>query len=311
MNSIPWHLNARVPHGAVVVALDGGPGDRAALGWGAQQARSARRALHLVHVLEVRGSAGGPGGTPAGPPADEVADALALSRERAHHLAAAAEPTASVDVVVGHPLPVLVALSHQAHLVVLGGARRAAGQQAFLAMRARCPVAVVPGRGAPPHAEPLPTAHRRAVVVGLDGTHAARGALDLAFAHAARSGDELSVVHVWPPRSRPGPGHDPGWDEQRRALSGLLAGHRARHPGVVAVTHLVRGDAAQGLVDRSRGAGLLVLGGCDGARRPGLMPGPVTLGVLARAACPVVMVRDSALGDPVRTAERELVGASR
>lgn len=37
------------------------------------------------------------------------------------------------------------------------------------------------------------------VVVGLDGTHAGHGALELAFAQAGARGAQLKVVHVWPP----------------------------------------------------------------------------------------------------------------
>lgn len=148
------------------------------------------------------------------------------------------------------------------------------------------------------------------MVVGVDGVHAARGALDLAFAHAARSGCELRVVHVWPPRAPGSPERDPGWEERRRTVAEVLAGYRERHPGATVLTHLVRGDVVDALVGRSWSAELLVLGGCDGARRPGLMPGAVTLGVLERATCPVAMVRDGALGGLV-SAVREPVGAQR
>lgn len=300
-----------VPLGAVVVALDGGPADHGAVRWGAAQALSARRRLHLVHVVTdgvpvVADAAG----TVVMPPADFLSRSAATARDRARALVDTVAPGAGVSIVTGHTIPLLVAASQGSHLLVLGDSRlRAApartGDQVavFLAVRARCPVVVVPSLGDPVDHERGPTpremARRREVVVGVDGTHAGRGALALAFSQASAHGCDLRVVHVWPPRRPPRPETDPGWVQRRAMVSELLAGQREQHPDVLVVTDLVRGDPVAALVGRGRAwqAELLVLSGCHGQGRRGLLPGPVTLGVLARARCPVAMVRDGGVGE--------------
>lgn len=300
-----------VPPGAVVVALDGSPADHGAVRWGAAQALPAGRRLHLVHVVQD----GVPvvadvAGTVVMPPPDLLSRSAATARARARALVDAVAPGAGVSVVTGHTVPLLVAASRGSHLLVLGDSRlRAApartGDQVavFLAVRARCPVVVVPSFGDPVDLERgsglREMARRREVVLGVDGTHAGRGALELAFAHAGAHGCDLRVVHVWPPRRPSRPEPDLGWVQRRAMVSELLAGHRERHPDVLVLTDLVRGDPVPALVGRGRAwqAELLVLSGCHGQGRRGLLPGPVTLGVLDRARCPVAMVRDGGVGE--------------
>ncbi len=337
-----------VPRGAVVVAVDGGPGDHAALRWAEAQALATSRPLHLVHALadEVATVVDASGTVVMGDGA-ALAQRAAAARARARALAAELAPGAGVSVVTGHVVTRLQAASRGAHLMVLGDTLlRAApgrpGQQVavFLAMRARCPVVVVPrgadapaadhaaadhaaGAGAAAHGgaaapgavmPPRGSAERTAVVVGVDGTHAGRGALALAFAQASARGAQLKVVHVWPPSGPdgaagaagaapdgpPGAPQDDGWTERRAMVSELLAGFRERYPDVLVVTHLIRGEPVAGLVGRSWRADLVVLSGCYGEGRLGLLPGEVTLGVLEQARCPVAMVRDGGVGDHLR-----------
>ncbi len=281
-----------VPRGAVVVALDAGPADRAALGWAVERARAAHRPLHLVHARD---------------------DDTAAARASVRALTADLAPGAGVTTVTEPVVPHLVDLSRGAHLVVLGDTllRAALGRPGrpvavLLAMRSRCPVVVVP-RGddaadAPAPAHPRQMSERAVVVVGVDGTHAGRGALELAFTQASSRGAQLKAVHAWPPTA-PGAAPDErqgGWPERRAMVATLLAGFRERHPDVVVVTHLVREEPVVGLVRRSRGAELLVLSGCSGEGRLGLLPGAVTMGVLDHAPCPVAMVRDGDVGDHLR-----------
>lgn len=326
-----------VPRGAVVVAVDGGPADHAALRWAAAQALAAHRPIHLVHALadEVAAVVDAAGTVVMGD-GDALQQDAAAARARARALAAELAPGAGVSVVTGHVVTRLQAASRGAHLMVLGDTLLRAepgrpGQQVaiFLAMRARCPVVVVPrtvgteadagaahgcgaahGSATAPDeapAQPRGSAERAAVVVGVDGTHAGRGALALAFAQASARGAQLKVVHVWPASEAAGapagPLDDPpdgGWTERRAMVAELLAGFRERHPDVLVVTHLMRGEPVAGLVGWSWRADLLVLSGCYGEGRLGLLPGAVTLGVLEQARCPVAMVRDGGVGDHLR-----------
>ncbi len=305
----PTWTGPAVARGAILVALDEGRADRAALRWAVQQSRTTHRPLHLVHVLDDEVVADAQGAVLV-PGADQLAHEAAAARARACSLAADLAPDARVSIAAGHLVPTLVAASRSAHLVVLGDTLLRAspqrpGQQVavFLAMRARCPVVVVPGTGEPALGEDqarvaLRRANQRAsVVVGLDGHHAGRGALELAFAQASAHGAPLKVVHVWPPAEPGGAGGDRGWAQHRAMVSALLAGFRERHPDVLVVTHLIRGEAVAGLVGRSWRAELLVLSGCSGEGGTRLLPGAVTLGVLERARCPVAMVRDQEAGE--------------
>lgn len=196
----------------MVVALEGGTADREAVCWGAAQALTTGRPLHLVHVLEdVAIAVADVSGTVLMAPGDVIARSRAAAREGARSLVAVLAPDAGVSVVEGHVLSQLVAASRTAHLLVLRDSRIQAapgrpGQQVavLLVMRARCPIIMVPRSGEPARDE---TAARRrmaehpSIVVGVDGTHAGRGGLELAFTQASSRGAQLKVVHVWPPQN--------------------------------------------------------------------------------------------------------------
>ncbi len=328
----PVRARADVPRGAVVVALDGGRGDHAALAWARERAAAVHRPVHLVHAVDDGMLAvADTSGTVVMVEDDRTEDRLAAARAHALSLAAELCPGAGATVVAGHVVTQLVAASRGAHLMVLGDSllraeRGRPGQQiaVFVAMRARCPVVVVPGDGDPGRAPTaadggvggvdvsLPargSAERTAVVVGVDGTHAGRGALDLAFAQASARAAQLKVVHVWPPSELGGAGGRVGWAERRAMVSTLLAGFRERYPDVLVVTHLIRGEPVASLVGRSWHADLLVLSGCYGEGRLGLLPGAVTLGVLEQARCPVAMVRDAGVGAHPRPLRSITAGA--
>lgn len=313
----PRHASGRtglhVPRGAVVVVvvLDASAVDRGAVCWAAETARASARPLHLVHALEEPAVAvADASGTVLVASSDQLARAVGAARARARHLVADLAPDAGVSVVTGDVLPQLVAASRSAHLMVLGDTLlRAAppcpGQPvaAFLAMRAPCPVVVVPGADRSAREVTTPTramGTRRAVVVGVDGTHAGRGALELAFAQASVGGALLKVVHAWPSSGLGGEDGQVGRAERRAMVSELLAGFRERYPDVLVVTHLIRGEAVAALIGRSWRAELLVLSGCYVQGRGGLLPGAVTLAALQRARCPVAMVRDVGATDRLR-----------
>ncbi|MCF6509661.1 universal stress protein [Blastococcus sp. MG754426] len=142
------------------------------------------------------------------------------------------------------------------------------------------------------------------VVVGVDGAPSSRAALEQAFALAARRGAEVEVVATYP---LPLP-----WFGAAPLFSGPDALHRATESGARAVLEEVRrspavsrlpgiervtarltvseGPAAAVLIERSRGAGLLVVGR-DG-RRSGraAMIGSVALHCVTGATCPVLVV---------------------
>ncbi|MBY8850892.1 universal stress protein [Saccharothrix longispora] len=131
------------------------------------------------------------------------------------------------------------------------------------------------------------------VVVGIDGSEEALGAVRWAAGEAARLHAPLRLVHV---RPRPAP-HSDRWDHEvdERGLRWLERAAREVPPGVEVGTELVRGRPAPVLTARTHHARLVVLG----ARPDGVATGAVLVPVVAHAACPVVVVRHGGDGPVV------------
>ena len=161
-----------------------------------------------------------------------------------------------------------------------------------------CPVAVVP----PLEREP----EFNRLGVAVDGTPAARAALEFAYRLADEaSGDaaKLQLLHV-----EPAPGHvpQPGLTipARGRALAEELlesmAAEAAAHGGVDVVE--ATGEAAHELVRMSEGLDVLVTGSRDQGAFKRLLLGSVSTHVVRNAVCPVIVV-------PARAADRSETAA--
>lgn len=136
---------------------------------------------------------------------------------------------------------------------------------------------------------------RRRIVVGVDGSPAARSALRWALEQAKATGAEVEAVYAWKyPISFGAPVPLlPGVDiaaEAGTALDAAIAA--AAGDADVAVTRLVvLGDPAAVLLEHAAGADLLVVGehGRDEVARA--MLGSVSQYCVHHAPCPVVVVR--------------------
>jgi nucleotide-binding universal stress UspA family protein len=137
------------------------------------------------------------------------------------------------------------------------------------------------------------------VVVGIDGSASAVGALDWAAEEAERTGRSLVVVHV-------GDVEAAEVSADRRAFGRELLDEAITtlvhtHPQLLPATDLLEGVASDVLVDASRSADLLVLG--RGRRGiSALLLGSVAHHVLAHAHCPTAVV-----GANARTPENTIV----
>ena len=145
---------------------------------------------------------------------------------------------------------------------------------------------------------PGPGAGARKIVVGLGNDNAARGALRWASEAASASGALLVIITAY---SFPRPAvsfegavyaciddaRAAAQFTQDRAIRRVLSGCATRVARLV-----VRGDPAAMLVEASATADLLVVGRRSSRWRR-LLTGSVSKDCLARAACPVVVVREA------------------
>lgn len=135
------------------------------------------------------------------------------------------------------------------------------------------------------------------IIVGYDHSADARAAASWALDEASRTGApvEFFYAYEWPTWA-PAPAVWPDGETDRAVKSMLReAAARARqtHPRVRTQVSVVNAGAAMTLVDRSAGAGLVVLGSRGHSAVAGML-GSVSVAVSAHAHCPVVVVRGRA-----------------
>ncbi|MEJ3748933.1 universal stress protein [Actinomycetes bacterium KLBMP 9797] len=187
----------------------------------------------------------------------------------------------------------LVVESRAASLVVVDrpdtGGRNRCEQ---VAAHAFCPTMIVPNIH-----PPAPDAK---VLVGLAITPYDEPAIEYAFEEAALRGVPLVPIHVWwgVPDAAISEVDDFSYDlttaheTADRLLAEALAGWAAKYPTVVVQrTPLYDVNPAQTLLEASAHAGLLVVGANQhGPQTPHLL-GTVARTILAKARCPVVVIR--------------------
>ncbi|HTJ71091.1 MAG TPA: universal stress protein [Actinospica sp.] len=151
------------------------------------------------------------------------------------------------------------------------------------------------------------------IVVGVDGSPASAAALEWAAAEARAHGAPLLVVHVLDAR-RYAAVYSPAHAAERAESDDVLAEIKGLidRVGAERIEQVYEiGVPALALVQRSRGARLLVLGHALEHRRPdgdeylpGPVLGPVARACLARAECPVVVVPEPVAGRTAAATER-------
>ncbi|MET8308068.1 universal stress protein [Micromonospora sp. NPDC005173] len=281
----------------VVVGVDGSPSSLVAAEHAARAALLRSRPLLLVHgYLHPLGY-----GVPLNPydlgvpaPSEEAQKML----ERTAADLADRWPGLDVEVrqVAGGPGATMVEASRRAELVVVGS-RGLGGFVGLLlgsvggqvAAHAHCPVLVVR-----PDEQPIPV--NEPVLVGVDGSESSRLAAQYGADEAALRDVPLVLVHVGPPDGdRPVP--DEVEESQAayhaeavRLLADASTAVRADHPGLVVREHPVRAaGTAQGLIEASGGASLLVVGTRGRRGFTGLLLGSVSQAAIQHAHCPVLV----------------------
>ncbi|WFE92792.1 universal stress protein [Micromonospora sp. WMMD987] len=289
---------------AVVVGVDGSESALRAVRLAAAEANRRHRPLRVVHAFIwplLRVPVDPVAGNPPGGGLRRQAERLV---EQAVDVAREVDPGLPVtgEIVDGEASAVLLARSPTATTIVLGE-RGLGGFTALLvgsvaiqvATHAGCPVLVARGEehpGAP-------------VVLGVDGSAASRAAVEYAAAQASARGVRLRAVHAYthPASHRPGDLQPMVYDEARLhdeeagLLAASLAGLAERHPDVPVDAEPVHARPVAALVEASRRAQLVVVGGRGHGEFTGLLLGSVSHRVLHHSACPVAVVRTA---DPGR-----------
>ena len=175
-----------------------------------------------------------------------------------------------------------------ADVVVTGGYRTGASSAVFLGSVARhlardavCPLVIVPEVAVAPVLE--------RIVVGVDGSPASEIALRWAVQEAATWRAHLVVAHAWDY-----PYREVGTAAVKRDAEQLLAtvGDAARQGCEVATVEelLVHGSAANGLIEASVDADLLVVGTRGRGPVRSLLLGSTSNYVMQHARCPVAII---------------------
>ena len=134
----------------------------------------------------------------------------------------------------------------------------------------------------------------RHVAAGIDGSPESLAAAHWAARDALRRGVALHLVHAWEWRPRPAPSVPMGvsqreWAEQ--TLEQASSSVRAAHLGLRIVEEPVSQAPVAALLAAAEQAELLVLGSRGLSGVAGFLVGSVSQRVVARATCPVVLVR--------------------
>ncbi|MDT7724921.1 MAG: hypothetical protein QOI21_1497 [Actinomycetota bacterium] len=294
----------------ILVGVDGSAGSDQAVRWAAALAVQRDFALHVVHALEVAklyfyvGEIAGKGALEKAVAEDGeqiVRDAVAVARSVDENV------TVTTEISTQPPVPVLIGLSRDARMLVLGHTGRGgfAGMlvgstASAVASHAHCPVAVIGGSSMPATGP---------VVVGLDGSPTSELAIAAAFDEASFRAVPLIAVHAWSDVTYDdinGTARFPfAWksleDDELRLLAQRLAGWQEKYPEVEVRRELVRDRPRRALLDWSEQAQLVVVGSRGRGGFRGMLLGSTSQALVRHARCPVLVVRPESSVD----AERE------
>lgn len=262
----------RIAPGSIVVGADGSKHSERALEWASTQARLERRPLVVLTTEETNAFR-------------TNSDAVRRVRENAPDIEVTGMSAA------GDPRTVLVELSREAHLLVLGSHGRGAVRSALLGSvsaavtrLAVCPVVVCR-----PRAE---EGIGRGVLVAVDATESSLPVLEFAFEQASLRGLPLTAVHcVWDVvaavaglRNVSLEDADLGiGDEAHLALAETLAGFAEKYPDVPVTERVNHGLVGDVIGWRSGAWDLVVVGRhpIDSVER--LVTGSIATSIVERA----------------------------
>jgi nucleotide-binding universal stress UspA family protein len=193
------------------------------------------------------------------------------------------------------PREVLLDLSRDAHLVVVGSRGRGTVRSLLLgsvgvalARHAECPVVV--------HRPGATGIVRRGVLVGADSSPESREVLEFAYRQASLRGLPLTVVHCYQDLAPAAygtyvaPAQETDVQSERLGLAESLAGFAEKYPDVPVATELAIGAPQDALARLGEKMNLVVVGTHQAGLVSRMLFGMVSVSVVEHATCPVAVV---------------------